>query len=244
MRIYTTEKFIKKATSIHRGFYLYSKSIYVGDATSIVITCPIHGDFQQTPNNHYKGRGCKQCGIVRRDQAKKATLIDFLRKSRKVHADKYDYSLSQYTDWKTPLVIICKAHGAFKQRPHDHYFGKGCPKCSESVGERTISNLLLDKDISFKKQYKIPTCRSQRVLAYDFAIFKNEKLCGLIEYQGKQHYKPFGKISNSKVALEEFKKVQLRDQIKQEFCKANNIPLLLIPYTQLKNIEMLIDQFI
>ena len=29
----------------------------------MIITCPIHGDFEQTPHNHLQGKGCPLCRI-------------------------------------------------------------------------------------------------------------------------------------------------------------------------------------
>jgi len=54
--------FIKKANLLHNNKYKYDKSNYITDKTKIVITCPIHGDFQQTPNNHLRNKnGCYKC---------------------------------------------------------------------------------------------------------------------------------------------------------------------------------------
>lgn len=53
--------FIKQSTIIHKNKYKYDKSIYINCSTKLIITCPIHGDFLQTPNKHLQGRGCKKC---------------------------------------------------------------------------------------------------------------------------------------------------------------------------------------
>lgn len=56
------DNFIKRANEIHRGKYDYSKTQYVTITTPVIITCPLHGDFQQTPNKHLQGHGCPICG--------------------------------------------------------------------------------------------------------------------------------------------------------------------------------------
>lgn len=61
-RIKTTENFIKKATKTHNNYYSYHKTIYKQSNHKVTITCPIHGDFEQTPSSHLAGSGCKQCG--------------------------------------------------------------------------------------------------------------------------------------------------------------------------------------
>lgn len=58
------------------------------------------------------------------------TKEEFIKRSILVHGDKYDYSKSIYINTKTNLVIICKKHGEFSQKPEIHYLsGCGCPKC-------------------------------------------------------------------------------------------------------------------
>ena len=57
----TTEEFIAKAEQIHGARYTYSKVNYIDAKTKVIIICPIHGDFEQTPNNHLSGKGCKNC---------------------------------------------------------------------------------------------------------------------------------------------------------------------------------------
>ena len=49
-----TEIFIQKAKSVHGNKYDYSLVEYVNSATKIKIICPIHGIFEQTPNNHLR----------------------------------------------------------------------------------------------------------------------------------------------------------------------------------------------
>ena len=58
---YTNEEFIEKARSVHGNKYGYSKVEYIDNKTDVIITCPIHGDFPQTPSVHFKGGGCPHC---------------------------------------------------------------------------------------------------------------------------------------------------------------------------------------
>jgi len=56
-------KFIKRSNNIHADKYNYSKSIYKNMKTKVIIICPIHGEFNQTPDSHLSGQGCpdKEC---------------------------------------------------------------------------------------------------------------------------------------------------------------------------------------
>lgn len=56
------ESFVREAKKIHGNKYSYKKSVYVNAHEPLVITCPVHGDFEQSPNAHLRGQGCPTCG--------------------------------------------------------------------------------------------------------------------------------------------------------------------------------------
>ena len=56
----TTDEFIEKAKSVHGDKYDYSKVDYKGAHKKVCIICPKHGEFWQTPDNHFRF-GCKKC---------------------------------------------------------------------------------------------------------------------------------------------------------------------------------------
>ena len=65
----------------------------------------------------------------------------------------------------------------------------------------------------------------------------------MIEYDGIGHYKArFGTTSEEK--QKNLEDIQRNDKIKDEWAKANNIPLLRIPYWDYDRIEELIEAFI
>jgi very-short-patch-repair endonuclease len=56
------EKFIEKAKTVHGNKYDYSLVKYINAKTKIKIICPIHGVFEQIPDNHLrKNYGCPKC---------------------------------------------------------------------------------------------------------------------------------------------------------------------------------------
>ena len=55
--------------------------------------------------------------------------IEFIKRSREVHGDRYDYSKVDYVNPKTKVCIICPEHGEFWQKPYNHLNGQGCSKC-------------------------------------------------------------------------------------------------------------------
>lgn len=117
--------FIARANDVHNFKYDYSKTNYRNLNTKVVIICPKHGEFEQLPSNHLHNHGCYQCAFD----------YDFIKKAHEVHADRYDYSLTNYNGSNAKIDIICKSHGKFRQRPADHIRGSGCPICgNESLG--------------------------------------------------------------------------------------------------------------
>ena len=60
---------------------------------------------------------------------KKLTREEFIKRSREIHGDKYDYSKVDYVNNSTRVCIICPEHGEFWQTPYGHMKGQGCFKC-------------------------------------------------------------------------------------------------------------------
>lgn len=58
----TKSEFIKRSNKKHNNKYSYSKVKYVHSRKTVIITCPIHGNFLQTPASHMNGCGCQKCG--------------------------------------------------------------------------------------------------------------------------------------------------------------------------------------
>ena len=67
-----TEEFIKRARAVHGDRYDYSKTMYIGIASKLVIICPVHGMFKTQARNHLAGCKCGKCGRSRIDPAYKA----------------------------------------------------------------------------------------------------------------------------------------------------------------------------
>ena len=67
----TIEQFIERSNKIHNNFYDYSKVDYKKIKTPVTITCPVHGDFDQTPDSHLR-HGCAKCA----GKLKKTNIIN------------------------------------------------------------------------------------------------------------------------------------------------------------------------
>lgn len=75
--VFNTEDFINKAKYIHKNKYIYDKTIFTGAFNKVIITCPQHGDFLQTPHKHIQGHGCPDCAKLFRK--KETELYNILK---------------------------------------------------------------------------------------------------------------------------------------------------------------------
>lgn len=106
-----------------------------------------------------------------------------------------------------------------------------------SKGNQKIKKILYEANIPFEIEKSFDTCRDQLPLPFDFYI-NNQYL---IEYDGSQHYDPNSFFN--------YEYTHHHDQIKSQWCKNNNIPLIRIPYTyydklSLKDLLLETSQFI
>lgn len=74
----THEDFVLRATETHDGAYSYEKSIYKSNRDKLTITCPIHGDFEQTPEMHLRGSGCSKCVRADKQSSGEREVCEFL----------------------------------------------------------------------------------------------------------------------------------------------------------------------
>lgn len=64
------------------------------------------------------------------------TLEKFITTAKEIHGDKYDYEKVEYHGAKKKVIITCRSHGQFAQRPSDHiHYENGCPKCALEITE-------------------------------------------------------------------------------------------------------------
>ena len=112
-KYHTTETIKKEFYKIHSNKYDYSKFIYTKMHDKSTIICPIHGEFEQSAHSHLKGQGCPKCGVIERATKRLDTKDSFIKKAKKIHGDKYDYSKVNYVNSQTKVCIICLEDGEF-----------------------------------------------------------------------------------------------------------------------------------
>ena len=181
------------------------------------------------------GAGCRACGIEA-NTAKKRHSLEFIRTEFK----KVDLELLSdiYKNGKENLKYKCSICGYIGYLSYNHLQqGSGCLGCSCSNGEKAVARWLSNNNIIYASQYTFNNLRSKRgrMLKFDFAIFKSDgkTLSTLLEFNGGQHYFPVDFCGEgAEHAQQQFIEGQARDQLKIDYCKSHDIPLLIIKYDQ------------
>lgn len=156
---YTQEEFLEKVRENNKNDIDYSKFVYDGNNKYGICKCNVCGyEWKTIPMSLFKGHGCPKCAIEYKARLLSRNQDELIKKYKEVHGNTYDYSLVKYVNDKTPIDIICKTHGVFKQRPYNHLKGAGCPKCAKSGVKLTQEEFLS------RISEKIPTI--------DFSNFK------------------------------------------------------------------------
>lgn len=187
---------------------------------------------------------CKNCGRISTHQ-----IVSFLNNSCRcegsgVHwteAELKQYLLDEYNNEYTLLTPFKTVNdkSLFKHScgfiwsttpAHILYNNTGCPKCckQQSKGCKIIEAQLQALQITYDKEHFLQNSLQR----FDFYLeFQGQQYA--IEYNGEQHYKynPFFHGKDIKV----FEKYQERDRRKAQYCKDNNIFLIVIPYTFTNN---------
>ena len=124
----TQDEFIKKSKNIFKNKLDYSLVNYTNSRDKVTIICKLHGPFIIAPKDHisYK-RGCGICkGICYNTDT-------FIAAAKKIHKSRFIYDKVVFKNIKESVIITCKMHGDFLQKPDKHINARqGCPKCKKS----------------------------------------------------------------------------------------------------------------
>jgi hypothetical protein len=156
-RTKSLDNFIKEANDIHNYIYDYSQVIYKNTNISVIIICKEHGPFSQSPTSHLSGTDCPQCAIEKQTAPRRLSMDNFIERATIIHGNKYDYSIVQWKDSQTEVIIICHTHGNFNQKPVYHLTGRGCYFCGlqqNSISRtKTNDNFIKESNIIHHNKY-------------------------------------------------------------------------------------------
>jgi hypothetical protein len=111
--------------------------------------------------------------------------------------------------------------------------GSNCPTCSESKGERLVREFLTNNNMKFKAQYEFENLKGLGggLLRFDFAVLNDMNLPEkLIEFDGIFHFKKIYKD-------DDHERIVIHDEMKNNYCKSNKIPLIRIKYTEMNRVQ-------
>lgn len=226
------ESFLRRAKEIHGDKYDYSlvPLTYKNLHSKIQIICPKHGAYwcyavDHLVGSHTTGSGCPNCGNEQKAIKRRISFDEFVARARKVHGDKYDYSIveKEFEEAKINnqtiqiITIKCKTCGQiFKQNKGLHMDGRGCPFCEASSKEQLLHDFLESIGVKYLFQATFSGMQYKQKLSVDFYLPEYDVV---IEYNGKQHYQ----VWKSKRELELCK---TRDFIKKKFLENHNIQVV------------------
>jgi hypothetical protein len=239
------EEFIKRARKVHGDKYDYSSTNYINSSTDVCIICPIHGEFNQIPDNHLRGKGCRECGFESSHKKQRKTTEQFILECKSLYGDLFDYSKSVYQGNKKDVIVKCNKCGKeFKITPHNHLVHKeGCPFCKLSKLEKNVEKVLLDNGIEYEQQKVFEwLIDGKKIKRFDFYLPHYNTV---IECQGLQHFKPIKYFGGQK----HFEIQRNNDELKIKLCQEHGIKLLHYsefnieyPYKVFTNIKDLINE--
>lgn len=203
---------------------------YIDSLTPILHKCLIDGyEWHVTPANALFGKGCPKCA----GNARK-TNDEYIQEVALINPD--IEVVGQYVNSYTPILHKCLLDdNIWLATPSDILYGRGCPRCNKSKGEKYIRMLLEKYNVKYEPQKTFSNCRDVKPLPFDFYLPEYDKC---IEFDGIQHFEPIDRFGGQ----DGFEYTIKHDKIKDNYCENNNIELLRIPY--FKNIEEELNNFL
>lgn len=219
---------------------------YLGARKKVKVRCNIDGnEWEPFAYNLLGGCGCSVCHHRKIGDLKRISRDDKLIKLESMHTDIQFLSVPNLA--RENVKCRCKECGQEWYASYDNLTKSsnptGCPSCSKSKGEKRIAELLKEWGYNFTIEKTYPDLKDINLLRFDFYL---DDFRLLIEYDGEYHYGPVYTSSDLRDMAQKDTdyRVQVEhDQMKNEYCLKNNIPLLRIPYWEFKNIDILLFDF-
>lgn len=239
-----TYEYIKKYIEENSDSKLLSKE-YKNGSTKLSIQCGICKDeFKKSFYDIRRSQSyiCPKCSKEIVDEKFRFSVEDMNNyldsiNSRFTIVEKCDSYKNQYDDVIARHIDCNKTFKVpYKTLALD---SKVCPHCevNMSKGVVVITRVLTDLNIKFETEFKFDDCKNERRLPFDFYL-KDYNMC--IEFDGEQHFKPIEKFGGK----EKFNIQVKNDNIKNDYCKSNNIKLLRIRFDEVNQIEEIIKKSI
>ena len=201
------------------------------------VQCLQCGKIRSVRTDNLK-RKCMSCAAKNRTDNKNILIIDNLI-GKEFGNWKVLYKADKQNYWHCKCMKCGTERDVFRGNLTQG-LSKGCG-CQKSWGEAQLIYLLDKNNISYKREYAFIDLISDKGghPRFDFSIWKNNELYCLIEYDGRQH---FNYNNNWKMSSEDFERLKYLDELKNQYCKDNNI--LLYRLNNSNNLELFISQLL
>lgn len=215
----------------------------------VSIQCVCGNIFEQTLINYeYGTHRCQKCAQRISNEAKNKYTYEYVQQLCKDNnCELLSQKNGKFIGYKDKVVIKCSCGEIFTTKLFMclSYNKFTCTSCSYlnapiSSGEKRIEEYLKKHLYKYQKEYSFSDCKKKYLLRFDFAVFLNDNNIKLIEFDGQQHFKPYEYYGG----VEKFQDLCLRDSIKNEYCKNNNIPLLRICYKDIDKVDNILDDYL
>ena len=235
--IFTTENIKLWLIKNNKNFSFVSGEYTGARDKNLKFICHNCGNVWNTSwNDASNDHGCPICVLKNRSINRKIKIDKVLKLFQDNNISIID--IDEYIDTETKIYCLCNKCNYKWYTDYRHVKSeKGCPKCSSSHGEKRIQKFLDNKNISYEIQKRFKECIYKKHLPFDFYL-SEYNVC--IEYHGIQHYEKIDHFGGQ----EKFDKSKIRDDIKRNFCKENNVKLLEISYLDFDNIEEIMCNFL
>lgn len=143
---YTKEMFIEKAKEIHGDKYDYSYVDYVNQSTPVMMVCPKHGLFKQTPGQHLRSTGCPVCGKEKcLEAARKPMSEEAKRKRRETNLRKY--GATTFAGSQQAKELHKQGKGAWSKNART----KAAQTCEQRFGAKTWAESEIGRETAKKR---------------------------------------------------------------------------------------------
>lgn len=199
--------------------------------------CTACGKEKEVAGNHLRGGRSTNCGCVRMEKMRLATIKDETDKTYGyLHVKRIASKEEQPRTDQTGIYWICDCLNCGREDViiFGDYLRNGDTKscgCVNSWNEGQIAKMLTNLNFTFTQQHWFEDLIFPDTLYhlyFDFAIFNSNKLLYLIEFDGQQHFDSHS--AHWGQSQDDFNYRHKKDLFKNKYCFDNNIPLIRIPY--------------
>lgn len=232
----TTNEFQDRLNKIY-GNQFTVKSEYINNVTKIDILCNKCNNIIQKMPVKMTGstkEGCYICAGKNHYKTKESLQKEIDSKFPNTYK-----IIGEYIRARQPLTVERLTCGhIYDVAPTNLLRGRGCPRCgiNHSHYMDIVESYFDNNNIEYEKEKRFKDCRHIRVLPFDYYLPKYN-MC--VEVDGEFHY-PNNYIYKNKHS--NYIEVSIRDNIKTQYCKDNNIKLLRLPYFKESEFEKILKE--